>query len=303
MGLFDPSLSSDGGGPERGRATRGFSWEVRLLILGPIYLTVIAAVLLVGAFVYYTATIPNPMALRQKENAPVVRILARDGSLLAERGGAAPYVPIDLLPRHLIDAVLAIEDRRFFSHRGVDVAGLGRAIFTNLRAGRVVQGGSTITQQLAKNIFLTSQRTLVRKLEELVLALWLEMRLSKPEILELYLNRVYFGAGAYGVEAAARRFFNKGAQAVTMAEAAVLAGLLKAPSRYSPAWNPSLTRERGNGRAGQDGRGRVRHAHRCGTQLGGGAALRGAASDAGRNRRRVRDRRRARPPAGPDCRS
>ena len=245
MGLFDPSLSAGDGGPEpRRTAARGASWEFRLFILGPIYLTVIASVLLAGAFVYYTATIPNPMALRQRQNAPVVRILDRDGALLTERGGAAPYVPIDLLPRHLIDAVLAIEDRRFFSHRGVDPTGLGRAILTNLRAGRFVQGGSTITQQLAKNLFLSSQRTLIRKLEELVLALWLEMRLSKPDILELYLNRVYFGAGAYGVESAARRFFNKGAQSITMAEAAVLAGLLKAPSKYSPAWNPTLTRER-----------------------------------------------------------
>lgn len=249
MGIFDPSLSPGGAAPPEPRRgfVRSLPWEFRLFILGPIYLTVAASLLIVGAFVYYTATIPNPMALRQKANAPVVRILARDGSLLTERGGAAPYVPIDLLPRHLIDAVIAIEDRRFFSHRGIDPTGLGRAILTNLRAGRFVQGGSTITQQLAKNIFLNSERTLARKLEELVLALWLELRLSKPEILELYLNRVYFGAGAYGVESAARRFFNKGAQQVTLAEAAVLAGLLKAPSKYSPAWNPALTRERAQG--------------------------------------------------------
>jgi len=203
-----------------------------------------AGLAIAGAFLYYTATIPDPLVLRHKASAPVVRILARDGSLLAERGGAAPYVPIDLLPRHLIDAVLAIEDRRFYSHYGVDPTGLGRAILANLGAGRIVQGGSTITQQLAKNIILNSDRTLWRKLGELVLALWLEMRLNKPDILELYLNRVYFGGGAYGVESAARRFFDKGAQDLTMAEAAVLAGLLKAPSRYSPAWNPSLARER-----------------------------------------------------------
>jgi penicillin-binding protein 1A len=246
MGLFDPSMSrGDSVSPAARGVRRGLPWDVRLLILGPLYLAAIGGILLAGIFVYYTATIPNPMALRQKQDAPVVRILARDGSVLAERGVAAPYIPIDLLPRHLIDAVLAIEDRRFFSHRGVDPAGLGRAMLANLRAGRVVQGGSTITQQLAKNVFLSSQRTLSRKIEELVLALWLELRLSKPDILELYLNRVYFGGGAYGVESAARRFFNKGAQEVTMAEAAVLAGLLKAPSKYSPAWNPSLARERG----------------------------------------------------------
>jgi penicillin-binding protein 1A len=249
MGLFDPSPSHGAPGPVEPFRTpaRGASFATRLFFWLPVYAIVATGALLAAAFVYYTATIPNPMALRQKQDAPVVRVLARDGSVLAERGGAAPYVPIDLLPRHLIDAVLAIEDRRFFSHRGVDPAGLARAIFTNLRAGRVVQGGSTITQQLAKNLFLTSQRTLVRKIEELVLALWLEMRLSKPDILELYLNRVYFGAGAYGVESASRRFFNKGAQELTMGEAAVLAGLLKAPSKYSPAWNPALARERAQG--------------------------------------------------------
>ncbi|HEX5997912.1 MAG TPA: PBP1A family penicillin-binding protein, partial [Hyphomicrobiaceae bacterium] len=133
----------------------------------------------------------------------------------------------------------------FFSHWGVDPMGLGRAIVANLRAGRVVQGGSTLTQQLAKNIIVNSDRTLARKLEELVLALWLETRLSKPDILELYLNRVYFGAGVYGVESAARRFFEKSARELSLGESAVLAGLLKAPSRYSPAWNPGLARERG----------------------------------------------------------
>ena len=243
MGLFDQSPYNLASRADRARS-RAVTWEFRLLVLAPMYLTALAGLAVAGAFVYYTATIPDPMVMRHKERAPLVRLLARDGSVLAERGGAAPYIPVDLLPRHLIDAVIAIEDRRFYSHRGVDPTGLGRAILANLRAGRFVQGGSTITQQLAKNIFLSPERTLWRKLEELVLSLWLEMRLSKPEILELYLNRVYFGAGAYGVESAARRFFNKGAQEVTLAEAAVLAGLLKAPSKYSPAWNPGLARSR-----------------------------------------------------------
>ncbi len=239
MGLFDYAPGGAAGQPNpRGRPRREPSWEFRLFVLFPIYLIVTAAFAMGAAFVYYTTTIPDPMVLRHKANAPVVRILARDGSVLAERGGAAPYIPIDLLPRHLIDAVIATEDRRFYSHRGIDPSGLARAILVNLRAGRPVQGGSTITQQLAKNMFLTPERTLWRKVGELVIALWLEMRLSKPDILELYLNRVYFGAGAYGVEAASRRFFNKSAQEITLAEAAVLAGLLKAPSRYSPAANP-----------------------------------------------------------------
>ncbi|HEY7552612.1 MAG TPA: PBP1A family penicillin-binding protein [Hyphomicrobiaceae bacterium] len=251
MGIFDAyqaarAQAGDPGGqfrPQRPRRRRPFR-PLRFLAALVVYPVMAVALALGVAFSYYTKTIPDPLALRQKDKAPVVRILARDGSVLAERG-AAPYVPIDLLPRHLIDAVLAIEDRRFFSHWGVDVSGLSRAFVANLRAGRVVQGGSTITQQLAKNIILNSERTLSRKLEELVLALWLETRLSKPDILELYLNRVYFGAGVYGVEAASRRFFEKSARELTLGEAAVLAGLLKAPSRYSPAWNPSLARERG----------------------------------------------------------
>ena len=140
--------------------------------------TTVAILALIAAFSHYSSTFPDPLVLRQKDGAPVVRVLARDGSVLAERG-AAPYVPIDLMPRHLIEAALAIEDRRFYSHWGIDPIGLARAIATNLRTGRVVQGGSTITQQLAKNIILNSERTLSRKIEELILALWLEMRLEQ----------------------------------------------------------------------------------------------------------------------------
>jgi penicillin-binding protein 1A len=197
-----------------------------------------------AALAYFTLSLPDPMGLRLKERAPVVRVLARDGSLLSERGGDGAYVPIDLLPRHLVDAVIATEDRRFFKHWGLDPTGMVRAAFANLRARRVEQGGSTLTQQLAKNLFLGSERTLARKAEELMLALWLEVRLGKRNILELYLNRVYLGAGAYGVETASQRFFGKSAREVTLVEAAALAGLLKAPSRYSPASNPEVARER-----------------------------------------------------------
>ena len=231
-------------GRGRGWLLRRLPWEFRLLIRAAIYLGLPAAIALAGAFVYYTATIPNPMVLRQKERAPIVRILARDGQLLSERGSSEAYMPIDLLPQHLIDAVVATEDRRFFKHRGLDVAGLVRASYTNLRAGYFVQGGSTITQQLAKNLFLNSRRTLSRKLEELVMALWLELRLDKRSILELYLNRVYFGAGAYGVETASRRFFDKSAKDLSLPEGAVLAGLLKAPSKFSPASSPAAARAR-----------------------------------------------------------
>jgi hypothetical protein len=140
--------------------------------------------------------------------------------------------------------VLAIEDRRFFDHFGLDFRGLARAMLANLRAARYAQGGSTLTQQLAKNLFLSSERTFERKLEEVVLALWLELRLGKWGILELYLNRVYFGAGVYGIEAAAQRYFAKPARELTIAEAAIIAGLLKAPSRLSPASRPEAAAAR-----------------------------------------------------------
>lgn len=135
---------------------------------------------------------------------------------------------------HLVDAILAAEDRRYYSHFGVDPFGLVRAMVANIRAGGFVQGGSTITQQVAKNVFLTSEKTLERKLKEVPVAMALEAKYSKDEILSIYMNRVYLGAGATGFEAAAQRYFSKSAKYVTVPEAAMLAGLLKAPSRFAP---------------------------------------------------------------------
>jgi penicillin-binding protein 1A len=232
---------------QRGLVRRLFtrlSWKYRLLILGPAAAALASSVALLTMLIYYTVAFPHPLSLRNKERAPVIRILARDGSVLAERGTAADYMPIDLLPRHVQGAVVATEDRRFFEHYGLDPVGLVRAFFTNIRAGRFAQGGSTLTQQLAKNLFLSPDRTISRKFEELGLALWLELRLSKKDILELYLNRVYFGGGAYGIEAASQRYFDKSARELTIAEAALIAGLLKAPSKYSPAASPGAARAR-----------------------------------------------------------
>jgi penicillin-binding protein 1A len=196
-------------------------------------------------FLSYSLRFPDPLSLAHRQHTPVIHLLARDGAEIATRGVSADYMPLDLLPPHVVDAVIATEDRRFFSHWGIDPLGMARALFANLRAGRFAQGGSTLTQQLAKNLFLTGERKLGRKLEELTFALWLELRLAKRDILELYLNRVYFGGGAYGIEAASQRYFGKSVQAVSVAEAAVLAGLLKAPSKYSPAANPAAARARG----------------------------------------------------------
>jgi penicillin-binding protein 1A len=219
-------------------------WRLRFLLRATLLTTILATILVATAMVRYTIRFPDPSALRQRAEAPVVRVLARDGSLLAERGRAAHSVPIAELPPHVIQAVVAIEDRRFFSHVGLDFRGLARAMLANLRAARYAQGGSTLTQQLAKNLFLTSERTIERKIEEVVLALWLELRLGKAGILELYLNRVYFGAGVYGIEAAAQRYFAKSARALTGPEAAIIAGQLKAPSRLSPATRPELAASR-----------------------------------------------------------
>jgi penicillin-binding protein 1A len=173
-----------------------------------------------------------------------IEIRAADGSVLARRGSRYRHVPLAALPVHLVDAVLATEDRRFYQHPGVDPLGAARAAVSNLRAGEYVQGGSTITQQLVKNLYLGPERTLARKLEEALYALALEAKLTKAEILELYLNRTYFGGGAYGVAAAADLYFGKAVEDLSLEESAMLAGLLKAPSRYSPAADIALARDR-----------------------------------------------------------
>ncbi len=194
---------------------------------------------------YYAVTLPGTDELWDVDNSPGVTLVSEDGAVLANRGGfAGAAVPLADLPPHLVHAVLAIEDERFYSHFGIDPRGILRAAWVNFKTGSFTQGGSTITQQLAKNVFLEPDRTLGRKVQEVLLALWLEARFTKDEILTLYLNRVYFGGGAYGVEAAARRYFNKSAREVTLAEGAMLAGLLKAPSRYAPTRDLELAQER-----------------------------------------------------------
>ncbi len=203
-----------------------------------------AAILLTGMIAYVSVTMPPEVMANIRKRPPNVTLVASDGSVIGERGLRRGHIRLKRMPRYLINAVLATEDRRFRSHFGVDPVGLARAMVKNVQAGAVVEGGSTITQQLAKNVFLTPERTITRKLQEAILAIWLETQLSKNEILELYLNRVYFGAGTYGIEAAAKRYFGKSARKVTIAEAALLAGLLKAPSRYAPTKSPRLAEER-----------------------------------------------------------
>ena len=198
-----------------------------------------------GIVGYYASKLPQSTSWAIPKRPPNAKIVSTNGILIANRGitgGAAmrldemsPYIPM---------AVIAVEDRRYKSHFGFDPIGFTRAMVRNVMAGRLVEGGSTITQQLAKNLFLKPSRTLERKVQELIIALWLENKYDKDEILELYLNRVYFGSGAYGVDAASRRYFSKSARDVNLAEAALLAGLLKAPSKLSPAKNPELAEAR-----------------------------------------------------------
>ena len=179
--------------------------------------------------------LPDLSRLTNADRRASITLVTDDGQILASYGDLyGKPVRLDQIPPYLPDALLATEDRRFYSHFGVDPLGLLRAVIANIRAGHLVQGGSTITQQLAKNVFLTPDRTIRRKGQELLLALWLEHNMTKQQILTLYLNRVYFGAGTYGVEAAARKYFGKSASQVTPFEAAMLVGMVKAPSRYNP---------------------------------------------------------------------
>lgn len=218
----------------RQQAPKRRSWlwaAVRwLLVLG--VWGVVAGIVVVAYFAY---DLPDLDEVAGVTRRPSVTVLAADGAPVAAFGQLyGDVVPVAEMPAYLPGAVMAVEDRRFYDHWGVDVLGIARAAVVNLVRGRVVQGGSTITQQTAKNLFLSNERNLKRKVQEVLLALWLETKFSKDQILTLYLNRVYLGAGTYGVEAAAQRYFGRSAREVSVYQAAMLAGLLKAPSRYNP---------------------------------------------------------------------
>jgi penicillin-binding protein 1A len=235
-----------GGKPPRGR--KGSSSRRSILgrlVYGGIVLGIWAVIAIAGLIAYHAAQLPPIDQLAVPKRAPNIAILAADGTLLANRGETGGRtVSLKELPPHLPRAFIAIEDRRFYEHFGVDPVGVARAMVRNLTSRGVAQGGSTLTQQLAKNLFLTQERTASRKIQEAILAFWLERNYSKDQLLELYINRVYFGAGAYGVEAAAQRYFSKSAREVTLAEGAVLAGLVQAPSRLAPNRNPEAARAR-----------------------------------------------------------
>jgi len=211
------------------------TWRVGLL----------GAAVLALATGYYYAQLPAPEHLFDGRGTGSVTMLDRDGNVFAWRGEqyGGELGVTDVSP-HLVHAVISAEDRRFYHHFGIDPIGIARAMAINLQAGRLVQGGSTLTQQVAKNVFLTAERSLERKIKEVPMALALELKYTKDEILSVYLNRVYLGAGTYGFEAASQRYFGKSARELNPAEAAMLAGLLRAPSRYAPTNDLELSRGR-----------------------------------------------------------
>lgn len=210
------------------------TWTVRLLKIGMI--AALLALMILGIFVAVArGEIDSFEDMKASPNGQMIRVRAADGTVIQTLGPSfGRWLTIDELPEEMKDAMVAVEDRRFFMHPGIDPFGLARAIYVTATGGGRLRATSTITQQLARNVYLNNNREWGRKLREMVLALAIETKFSKNQILELYLNKVYFGGGAYGVDAASRKFFDHGAEELSLAEAAIIAGLVKAPSRYSP---------------------------------------------------------------------
>jgi penicillin-binding protein 1A len=219
----------------------------RFCLLASIWGSILLGLILL----WFVQDLPDLNHLQTNVRTPSITIQTIDGTVINTYGDVFDeMVRVQDLPKHVPQALMAVEDRRFYYHFGVDIIGLARAAYENYRANRVIQGGSTVTQQLAKNLLFTegsftvSDRSFKRKILEVFLAVWLEWKFSKDDILTMYLNRVYLGAGTFGIEAAAQRYFNKSARDLTVFEAAVIAGLLKAPSRFSPSSNPEKAKER-----------------------------------------------------------
>ena len=227
---------------QNGSAGRPFVTAFKILL----YATLLGLIAVAVAVAVAVASLPSYDRLSQRSDlGQMIRVHASNGAVLVSLGPSfGKWLPYDQIPPEMRSAMIAIEDKRFRSHVGVDPIGIGRSVFVRVESGQWRQGGSTITQQLARNIFLTNSRTFGRKIKEAVLALAIERKFSKDQILELYLNRVYFGGGAYGIDAASRRFFGHGAEQLTLGEAAIIAGLVKAPSNYSPTADVEAARDR-----------------------------------------------------------
>jgi penicillin-binding protein 1A len=209
-------------------------WLRRLLVWGT-GLTLLGGIALVVAVLITERSLPSYERLKSSQTGQTIVVRASDGTEIVTLGPSyGRWVPYERIPGLLKDAMISVEDRRFRDHWGVDPVGIARSVWVRVRTGHWRQGGSTITQQLARNIFLNNTRTLDRKIREAVLAIAMEQKFTKDQVLELYLNKVYFGGGAYGVDSAARKFFGHSGEQLSLAEAAIIAGLVKAPSNYSP---------------------------------------------------------------------
>ena len=224
-----------------------FKKNILLRLVNVVLLTILwgTLILIAGLGLLYMF-LPSPYVLAQQtERQASVRMVSSSGQYISSSGdGYGVPVRVENLPRHIPMAFIATEDRRFFEHKGVDFIGLARAVYTNIIAGRKKQGGSTISQQVAKNLFLSNERTYKRKIKELVYTLWLEVGFEKEEILALYLNRVYMSNGQYGISAASKHYFGIQAEELSLWQSAVLAGMLKAPNTYNPVFNPKKSAKR-----------------------------------------------------------
>src|SRR5712692_213512 len=218
---------------------------LKVLLWSVLSVTLAGTVVLGGTVIYLMQDLPPLTGLHEYQPSLVTRVYSADkqviGQFFVER---RILVPLEKIPRYLVNAVVAIEDSRFFEHRGLDFVGIARAAITNLVSGKIRQGASTITQQLARSLFLSPKRDYERKAKEALLALKMEQILGKEQILELYLNQIYFGHGAYGVQSAAQTYFGKDVGQLTVAEAAYLAGLPKGPADYSPYYHPEASKKR-----------------------------------------------------------
>ena len=226
--------------PPRGKPKKpvgggGFGRFVKRVLAWVLALVVLAGIALGVAVFVAAQSLPSYSALKSQAQGQMIVVRARDGSELVSIGPSyGKWIPMAEIPRIMQQAMISVEDRRFNDHYGVDPVGIARSLFVRVESGSWRQGGSTITQQLARNIFLNNKRTFARKAREAVLAMALESKFSKAQILELYLNKVYFGGGAYGIDSASRKFFGHPGTQLSLPEAAIIAGLVKAPSRYSP---------------------------------------------------------------------
>lgn len=211
---------------------RKYIWRVRVIAMRNIFIFIVVLIICFISINYYVYEKINESYSTEQD------LMKKISSNIPD------YIKIDNMPQDLLDAVVAVEDKRFYMHFGFDIIGIGRAFISNLKEGEIIQGGSTITQQLAKNLFLSNEKTYKRKLKELFIAVKIENLYTKEEILEMYLNEIYYGAGANGIQEASQTYFNKNVEELTSAQCTMLAGIIQAPSFYNPKKHPERAKKR-----------------------------------------------------------